>query len=71
MKRIYVKQRADHPNNTRNSARTEITAEEVYIPGRTPSEVIVRNDMTVSRLVTKPMATITRASAMGSESILR
>ena len=38
MKRIYVKQRADHPNNTMISARTEITAVEVYIPGRTPSD---------------------------------
>ena len=49
--------------------RREATAAEVYHPGGTPSEVNVRNDMTVSRLVTKPPAMLTRASGMGSEAI--
>ncbi len=70
MKRIYVKQRAENPLNTRISARTEIMVVEVYSPGRTPSEAIDRNEMTVSRLVTNPPVKLTRASAMESEAII-
>jgi len=65
-----VKQRADDPKNTRISMRREITAAELYKPGGTPSDVIVRKEMTVSRLVTKPPAMLTRASAIGSEAII-
>ncbi len=55
---------------TRIIMRRVITAAEVYNPGGTPREVNVRNDMTVSRLVTDPPARLTRASEMRSEAIM-
>ena len=70
MKRTYMRQRADAPNETRIRVNKDMMATELYIPGGAPREGRELKHMTVSRLVTNPPAKLTRASGMGSEAII-